>query len=557
MKFLNKIILIAILGVFASCEKDLDLAPLDTISDGSFWKVAADFEKAANAFYHGLGNHSNGGKDQDSDITVGNISNSVSNGTLIAPQNSNFWNGSYGTIRGTTRLTENYETASEDLKTEVARFAAEARFFRARAYFGLVSTYGDVPLVKRVLDVDSEELDAPRASRADVVAYIFEDLDWAIANLPKESELAASEKGRVTHGAALALKSRVGLFEGTWAKYHGSGDANSYLTASIEAARQLMATNEYGIYTHPDGPGASYYNLFIEAGQGSEESILARRYNDELNIFHNTTRWVETHHNSPTKKLADMYLCTDGLPIDQSPLFQGYDMRNSEFQDRDPRMRQTIIEPGSTVTWNEGPRIYDVIIGSGNNGPTKSGYLAYKFQSGSASAAQGRSLYHYMELRYGEVLLNLAEALFEKDGMISDGDLDATINLLRDRAGMPSLTNGFVSANAMDMLTEIRRERTIELAYEGFRLNDLRRWKTAETELPNAILGVKFVGTEYATVPPNDALVVGVDLQVDASGFIIADDASNRSFDPAKNYLFALPLDQIQLNPNLTQNPNW
>jgi len=556
MKNRYLILLVALVIGFTGCDKDLDLSPLDTVSDGTFWKVPSDFEKAATEFYHSLGNAGNGGKDRDSDITVGNSPNTISSGTYVAGQSSGTWNNNYGMIRATTKLVEKSEAAT-DIQDEIKRYAGEAKFFRARAYFSLVSTFGDVPLIKRVLDIDSEELDAPRASRADVMAYIFEDLDWAITNLPEESALPAKEKGRATKGAALALKSKIALFEGTWSKYHGTTGTMDYFGLSISAAQQLISSGEYGLYEHANGPTASYYNLFIEGGQGSAESILARKYSEELNIKHNTTRWVETHHNSPTKKLADMYVCTDGLPIDISPLFQGYDLRVSEFENRDPRMNQTIMIPGSTVTWAGSDRVYDVIIGGGNNGPTKSGYLAFKFQSDSESAAGGNSLYDYMELRYAEVLLNLAEALYEKNAAISDGELDQTINKLRDRVGVAHLTNALVTSNSLNMLNEIRRERTVELAYEGFRLYDLRRWKTAVSELSGSLLGVKFEGTEWPTIAPNDNIVIGVDVQVNAGGFIIGDDASTRQF-ADKHYLFPLPLDQIQLNSNLApNNPGW
>jgi hypothetical protein len=120
---------------------------------------------------------------------------------------------------------------------------------------------------------------------------------------------------------------------------------------------------------------------------------------------------------------------------------------------------------------------------------------------------------------------------------------------------MPALTNAFVTANGLDMLTEIRRERTVELAFEGFRRDDLRRWKIAETVLPQALRGVKFVGTEYQAKYPD--LKPGEDIQVDANGFIVAEPAASRQFQ-AKNYLDPLPLQQIQLsNGTLTQNPGW
>ena len=548
-------VLLLSLGLMASCDKDLDLIPPSTISDVSFWKVPSDFEKAANDFYFSLITHDNGGYDQDSDITVGAGPNDISGGNILIPQNSDSWDDNYAMIRATSRLTENYENAV-DIQDETARYAGEARFFRARAYFSLISTFGDVPLITRVLNLDSEELDAPRSPRADVAAYILEDLDGAKDHLPLESELPAEEKGRVTRGAALALKARVALFEGTWSKYHlGGAQANEYFGESIEAAEALIASGEYGLYTDM-GTAESYRNLFLEAGVNSKENILGRRYNESLNIFHNTTRFVETAFNSPTKQLVDMYVCTDGLPIDKSPLFQGYDLMASEFQDRDPRLAQTVFVPGAVFNYLGTDVTVIPLIGGGNNGPTKSGYRARKFLSDNLNSQLGQCFYDYLEYRYAEVLLNLAEALFERDGSISDADLDRTINLLRDRVGLSHLTNALVTANGLDMLTEIRRERTVELAYEGFRLSDLRRWKEAENALPVSLRGVKYVGSEFETTPPNADLTPGIDIQVDEDGFIIADPVNGRTFDP-KQYLFPLPLDQIQLNDNLNQNPGW
>ena len=414
MKNCRLIIIFLFIGsLFSACNDDLDLSPLDTISDEIFWKVEEDFEKAATQFYHSLGNHGGGTLDRNSDTYVGNFTDQVSGGTYIEPQEDATWNNSYALIRATNRLLENYEIATE-IQSDIAKYAAVARFFRARAYFALVSKFGDVPLVQSVLDIDSEELYAPRTPRVDVVAFVFDDLDWAAANLPNERDIADIDKGKISKGAALALKSRIALFEGTWAKYHGTGNADAYLTTCIEASQAVIDLGEYALYTHPDGVTKSYYNLFIEGGTGSSENILVRKYSNELNITHGTTRSVDAHNASPTKVLADMYLCADGLPIDKSSLFQGYDLIDSEFIDRDPRMTQSIMIPGSTVIYSGYERVYTVVIGGGTNGPTKSGYLPFKFQSDTEDAGiLGRSYYDYIEIRLGEVYLNLAEALFE------------------------------------------------------------------------------------------------------------------------------------------------
>lgn len=205
-----------------------------------------------------------------------------------------------------------------------------------------------------------------------------------------------------------------------------------------------------------------------------------------------------------------MYLATDGLPIQKSSLFQGYGTLTSEFQNRDPRMAMTFIVPGSTIFFEGGLMQPTYPVFSGTNA-THTGYMIRKFLDETIDATQFQGAYDFKEFRYGEVLLILAEGLYEKNGMISDQDLDRTINLLRSRVNMPPLTNSFVTENGLNMLDEIRRERTVELAFEGFKRDDLRRWKTAEDVLPKAIKGVKFVGTEYQQKYPN--LKVGTDIQ--------------------------------------------
>src|SRR5437762_5515850 len=299
--------------------------------------------------------------------------------------------------------------------------------------------------------------------------------------------------GRVTQGAALALKARASLYQGTWLKYHAEGSPTAMLADAIAAAEQLIVSNQYRVFN--DSGALSYKHLFILGGDDSREVILARRYYVGR-ATHNWTRELWFNFMIPTKKLADMYLATDGLPITSSPLFKGYDSLTSEFQNRDPRMAMTFVVPGSNVFQESG--FQPVFPGFTGSSATRTGYMLRKFLDETVEATQFQGEYDFKEFRYGEVLLILAEALFERDGVISDADLNRTINLLRGRVGMPALTNAFVAGNGLDVLTEYRRERTVELAFEGFRREDLRRWKTAETEMPQAMRGVKFVGTEYA-----------------------------------------------------------
>jgi hypothetical protein len=540
----------ALLMLALGC-KDLNLGPKDQVSDASFWKNPDQFRLAANDFYFALrGAHNY--TEINSDIATGSGStemSSVSNGSYLPAANSDLWNNAYAGIRATNYLLD--KAAQSGLGPQIDRWVGEALFFRAYHYWNLVKTYGGVPLITTVLDVTSPEVYTPRATQQAVIDLIIADLDNAVPKLLKQSELSGDEMGRVTQGAALALKARAGLYQGTWRKYHAEGDPAAMLTAAINAAEQLITSNEYDLYTD-HGTDSSYKFLFILQGDDSKEVILARRYYAGR-ATHNWTRELWFNYMIPTKTLADLYLATDGLPIATSPLFKGYDSLTSEFQNRDPRMAMTFVVPGSDVFQESG--FQPVFPGFSGSNATRTGYMLRKFLDETVEATQFAGQYDFKEFRYGEVLLILAEALYERDGLISDADLARTIGLLRARVGMPALTNGFVTSNALNVLTEIRRERTAELAFEGFRRDDLRRWKTAETEMPQALRGVKFVGTEYQQRYPT--LVIGTDIQVDANGFIVSEAAVSRQFLP-KHYLDPIPLQQIQLSHGtLTQNPGW
>jgi hypothetical protein len=531
--------------------KDLNLGPKDQVSDASFWRTPDQFRLAANDFYYALRGASNY-TEKNSDIATGvggTDLSSVSNGSYLPPANSDLWTNSFVGIRATNYLLA--KATESGLGSQIDRWVGEALFFRAYHYWNLVKTYGGVPLVTTVLDVTSPEVYAPRSTQQQIIDFIITDLDNAVPKLLKQSQLSAAEMGRVTQGAALALKARAALYQGTWLKYHGGGAPTAMFAAAISAADQLITSGEYQVYT---GEGAqSYKYLFILEGDDSPEVILARRYYAGR-ATHNWTRELWFNYMIPTKKLADMYLATDGLPITISPLFAGYDsLATTEFQNRDPRMAMTFIVPGSDVFQESG--FQPIFPGFSGSNATQTGYMLRKFLDETEEAAHFAGQYDFKEFRYAEVLLILAEALFERDGAISDGDLARTITPLRNRVGMPALTNGLVSANGLDMLTEIRRERTVELAFEGFRRDDLRRWKTAEAEMPQALRGVKFVGTEYEQ--RDSTLVIGTDIQVDAGGFVIAEAAASRLFLP-KHYLDPIPLQQIQLSGGtLTQNPGW
>jgi hypothetical protein len=545
--------------LLAGCTKDLDLSPLDTISDASFWKTPDDFKKAANALYSALPGFFH--FDVDADLAYVNP-NAVSNSTSTTPDTDGNWNSPYTRIRNCNNLLEKIEASpiAADLKV----YAAEARFFRAFNYWSLYRLYGGVPLVTKVLEINSEELYGARNSAKETVDFILQDLLEAVPDLPEESQVATADKGRITKGAANALRARIALYEGSWRKFRNEAEADSYLNIAIEAAGAVINSGQYSLFT---AYGAdSYRLLFDNEGDNAPECILDRRYESEVNQ-HSFPR--DQQQLQPTKQLADMYLCMDGLPVDRSPLFGGYGGFTSEFENRDPRMTQTFIMPGKVV------HRYLVVSGPSESWPfvtqnSKTGYVIFKYYTQTPNAMVmpwlDRQGWDRHLIRYAEVLLIYAEATFEKNGSISDDDLNKTVNLLRQRAGLTTpLTNAFVQSNGLDMREEIRRERTVELALEGFRWDDLRRWKTAEVELKKAIRGIKITGTEWGTQP---VIIEGTDQniypspewqnQADSEGFLVCESAAARSaFDTNKHYLRPLPAKEIQLNPNLQQNPGW
>lgn len=555
-KFNLLLIVTFIISFLVGCSKELDLIPEDNLSDESFWKSANEFRLAANNLYNGLDRF--GFEDTESDIAF-NFPNAVSNGDYQPPESNGQWNNSYSYIRDANIIIEKGENIEDE---DVKKYMAEAKFFRAWYYWKLFRIFGGIPLITRPLDSDDPELYSTRASRVETADFIIEDLTDATENLPTKNQLEGSDIGRITQGAANALIARVALFEGTWEKFRNTGNADKYLDIAIESSRSVINSGEYGLFNDRDEE--SYRYLFLAAGDDSDETILDRRY--ERNVLgHDMPYQYDGTGYNPTRILADLYLDENGLPINNSEsVFEGYGTFVSEFQNRDPRMTMTMIVPGKEtvrVFFPEEP------VENWPDFPQRNpntGYILYKYMSEDPIANNSgqlgdNSLFDFDRhlIRYGEVLLIYAEALFEKNGSISDMDLDVSINKLRDRVNMPSLTNALVSSNNLEMREEIRRERTVELALEGFRYDDLRRWKMAEYILPQDIKGIKIKGTEWENREPySEPSFQG---RVDSNGFLIVE--SSRIFDADKHYLQPLPTREIALyNENgveLEQNPGW
>ena len=537
---MKKYIIIACAINLIACDSVLEKGPQTSISPATFWKTEADFKMATNALYNKLDNNHGDKVDLQADDYYGRSVNSVSAGTLEPSNTDNVWTDAYKEIYKANDIIESAEVSELD-ETIKSRYVAEALFFRAYQYAELIKRFGGVPLVLKKLDISSPELYEAKTSRDIIVQQIVEDLQWAADHLPAKQKLSDVGEGRITRGAALAVLARVSLYEGTYRKYHKKGDAQPLLQLAKTASKTVIVENEYALYS-------DFYAQFMQENEGNSETILRVFYSETLatRSAPRTRGFMLDIEMTPTKALAESFLCLDGLPIEYSPSFEGYKTINSEFINRDPRMSQTIWEP---LTPHENPTPLIPMLSH-----TRTGY--YPKKPGDVTAFTVTFCYtDYIVMRYAEVLLNYAEACYELGGSISDADLNLSINKLRARVGMPNLTNTFITEQkgkgySMSMLGEIRRERRVELAGEGYRYDDLIRWKLAENVLLNEILGTKFQKEHY----PNT--IVGKDVFLDDEGFIRSESDSHRSFVSPKNYSFPLPLRELSLNDKLL-NPEW
>lgn len=557
-------------GVIAlSCVSCLDLTPKDQLSDPDLWSKPGDFENLANKFYDWIPTfdrtYGDWHADKSSDLLRDKGgTNTLSNGTNTIPQNDGTYTDTYKHVRRCNLLLEKAESYPNP--EEIRQSVGEAYFFRAYSYFEFVQKFGDAIIVDKVIDVDDPRMNAKHNDRGEVIDFIISDLRKASELMLSTSEIA---EGRVGREGADAFLSRVALYEGTWQKFRGN-DARGKELCSIaaEAAKKVMDSGKFELFAPVSlGDSAQKYMFILEdvtsnpAGlnkASNKEYIIKRCYHATLKTTgKNLTTEVLANAQYVTAKLVDMYLCSDGLPISVSPLFKGYETIKSEWLNRDNRMRYTLMRPGDNF-WNNTEK-NSRIDWSGsadelkrakysNFNPWAPGYFPQKWATERQCNDKDES-YDFPVLRYAEVLLNYAEAVYERDGRISDEDLDISLNLTRTRINkkMPKLSNSLVSANGLDMREEIRRERTIELFQEGFRIDDLKRWKTAEKEMPMDMLGIMWIG-EWKSKNPNPGYSANADGRlIIETGRVWAE----------KNYLHPIPVEQLQLNPNLGQNPGW
>lgn len=543
--------IIALIATLASaCKEDfLERVPLDSPSDATFWVTEDQIRVAANACYAYIKDKNNVDREIMGDNTLWPASNNyqiIGSGNFSSDISNvnNEWNDDYAGIARCNNFLENYSNAQFDQESK-ERYASEVRFIRAYLYYYLAQSFGDVQLITKTLSLDDPAVFGTRQDKEQVVDFIIAELDTVALNLPLT--YAAADYGRITKGAALAFKSRVALF------------FNRFDVAE-KAAKDVMDLGIYQLYSNGN-PATSYKELFtlkanVLLNPNNKETIMAYVYAPDIRT-HNFSRELHVPDQAirwnPTKSLVDSYLCSDGLPIEQSPLY-AENSYEDYFKNRDPRMTQTVLQPGSPwggrADGNPNNKDLNTFTAPKFNADKKgavtvTGFYFIKYVELSAVPNFNKDENDIIILRLAEVLLNYAEAKLEQ-GTLTQADLDITINKLRDRVGMKHMVIAELAANGLDLRTEIRRERRLELALEGLRYYDILRWKEGNL-LAQDSKGMK---RDFALVQPDVASI-----PVDANGYIVV--YTGNQFVEPKNYLWPVPFIQTQRNPGLGQNEGW
>ena len=595
---MKRLIILAatLIAGLSACDSLLDKEPLDRVTQFDYFKTRSDLELFSNPFYDNLLDKTP--YDEQNDLLVQMTLSDVLYGgdKRTVPNTGGGW--SWGNLRRINTLLE-YVDQCEDKKA-VTEYTALAKFFRAAFYFDKVQRFGDVPWYDTQLGSADPDLFKPRDSRELVMTKMIEDIDNAINSGGLTEEVTPY---RVNKWAALALKARFCLFEGTYRKYHGINleghDYTYYLEEAAKAAKKIIDEGPYKIYSTKN-PDKDYMMLFAQENASTEEYILAIRNSYEAQVYHNATAYtLLATQGRPgyTRKFINMYLMKNGTAF--TARTDGWQTLpfTEEVKDRDPRLAQSIRTPGYK-------RIGAKRVQGPDLGVTITGYQPIKFvQDTTASGGQidrnDRSTCDMPVFRYAEVLLNYAEAKAEL-GTLTQDDLTISVNEIRNRVEMPALNMAEANKNPdwylsseeygypnvtganKGVILEIRRERAVELIQEGLRLQDLYRWKAGYC-IDQTISGMYFPGpgeydlsgkgktdlilyTAGSTKPKDEE---GVSVYELGSDIILSEgnkgyvyyhktvENLRTPFNEERDYLYPIPSGERSLNPNLTQNPGW
>ena len=538
MKKVYYIASLSLLLGFSACNNDfMDLYPEDKINDETYWKTESDLKNFANQFYTTLDNTGIYNSDNASDNQAPQSKDNFVWSDYTIPTAGGGWaKGDWANIRSCNYFLSRYHTVEGNAE-KINQYVGEIYFFKAKFYYEKVLRFGDVPWLTTDLTTSSEELYNPRNDRGTVIDSICACLDKASEWLPE-----TMQDSRLSKYAALTLKSRVCLFEGTWRKYRNLENADKYLRISVDAAEKIINSGNFTVYSTGNIED-DYHALFNQQDySNNKEAIFFAAYVTDKRM-NNRPRTVRESYTGMTKDFVESFLCDDGKPIALSDRYKGDVKFTDEFENRDPRLKQCIYTPERPIAiLADGSEEYSPVFSNLSN----TGYRLYKMYSPLAEDNEYiKCTLDDLIYRYGEVLLNYAEAKAEL-GECDQAVLDKTINKLRDRVGMKHLTTdvGFTDPNwpkwevpISPLLNEIRRERRVELACEGLRWNDLCRWKAGKLlENIKTYLGPRDPATgEYRVVYPG---------------------MTRTWYD--RLYLYPIPTDEFTYNPNLLpQNPGW
>ncbi|SHN09397.1 Starch-binding associating with outer membrane [Cyclobacterium lianum] len=593
-------IYIAILGFLclSSCDEDfMDRYPQTSISPEEFFKTEEDLRLYVNGLLSLPGMYEYQ-QDQSSDnmATTGAIEiKSMLTGSPNSQNITGGWN--WGRLRNINYFLENSPNADASPEA-IQHYEGLARYYRALFYFNMVKRYSDVPWYDQLLNPSDEELlYKGRDSRETVVAGMMEDLAFAAAHVREDVP-----SGTPGNWAVKNFFARVALYEGTYRKYHDElglqGSANEFLTLARDLAREIMDSGNFSLH-QTGNPERDYAALFNSQDlSGNSEVILFNPYDlnkDKSSDINYTV--FGTYEQSPSRDLVQTYLMRDGSRFTDQP---GYETLSyvEEFENRDPRLSQTLVYPG----WVREPEPDEFIPILNRN---FTGYFQQKGYNNTTDNVALGSL-DYPSYRYAEVLLTYAEAMAEL-GTLSQSDIDMSVNLLRQRAGVadlqlsqanaqpdPVLMDRYpqVSGPMTGVLLEIRRERRVEFALEGYRYDDLMRWSAGKL-LENIPEGMYFPGLgkydmtgdgiEDIILIDKDADIPGdpqketnalgkmliyykagtvddnvtVYLENGAQGGTLVTETTARNFEDPKFYYRPIPFQQVTLNPNLEQIFGW
>jgi hypothetical protein len=523
-KFL-KLFILTFVVLALSCKKDiLNTVPTDRISSEIYWNTEADARNAVNSIYPLLDATNLLILDGITDIghtnTVFTAEYTIENGQYDATHSriQTEWTNGYRGIYLANYLLENIDRIPSTNTVLINQFKGEARALRAYFYMKLAGLYGDVPLVLTNL-TPAEGKVIPRTTASEVYDFISTEFSEAAALLPVT--YPAADKGRMSRGAALALKARASLWAGRF-------------QAAADAAKQVMDLNVYNILPE-------YGKLFTLAAENNVEVVfdkqhLAGTYTHGTFAFMGPYSQKSSGSNFvPTAALIDLYTMKNGLPI--SDPASGFNPA-SPYLNRDPRLKFTSYVDGdplpSGILFRPAPGSGGADEVGKTQYNTTTGFSVKKYCSAEDYALPNASGLNITLLRFAEVLLTYAEAKIELNQI--DASVYDAINRIRTRSdvGLPTLAAGLTQA---ELRSVVRRERTLELAWEGWHLFDIRRWKTAETVMPGKVYGITYY---------NGATLVTIEVP-----------SVVKSFNAAKHYLWPVPQNEKILNPALGQNPGW